>query len=182
MTYAKNARIRLSTCILSVLLFACQAPSPPLQVVDSVDLERYQGRWYEIASFPQRFQKGCTATTAVYSRRQDGRIRVDNSCRDGSLDGPMREAEGVAWQTDPDGSSAKLAVRFFWPFYGSYWVIELAPDYEWAVVGHPSRDYLWILSRSPQMDPATYQMLLGRIEAHGYELSRLERTLQPAGR
>jgi apolipoprotein D and lipocalin family protein len=167
---------------LLVALAGCQTANPPLQVVDEVDLARYLGRWYEIASFPQRFQEGCVATTAHYSLRDDGRIRVENACRDGSFDGDLRRAEGVAWVVDPAASSAKLKVQFFWPFRGDYWIIELDPDYRHAVVGHPSRDYLWILARTPTMDAADYAALLARIEAHGYDLARLKATPQPTAR
>jgi apolipoprotein D and lipocalin family protein len=163
---------------LLAMLAACQTANPPLGVVDEIDLDRYTGRWYEIASFPQRFQRGCVATTASYTRLDDGRIRVENECRDGSFDGDLRRAEGVAWVADPNGSQAKLKVQFFWPFRGAYWVIELDPDYRYAVVGHPSRDYLWILARTQTLDPEIYETLLARIAAHGYDLERLNRTPQ----
>jgi apolipoprotein D and lipocalin family protein len=158
---------------------ACRTPSPPLEVVPELDLDRYAGRWYEIASFPQRFQAGCVATTANYSLREDGRIRVENECRDGSLDGELRRAEGVAWPVDPNESRAKLKVQFFWPFRGDYWVIELDPDYRYAVVGEPSREYLWILARTRTLDPEVYATLLSRIESHGFDTDRLNPTLQP---
>ena len=160
-------------------LVGCQTPGAHLEVVDALDLDRYAGRWYEIASFPQRFQKGCVATMATYTLRDDGRIRVDNECRDGSFDGEIRQAEGVAWLADPDGSPAKLKVQFFWPFRGDYWVIDLDDDYRHAVIGHPSRKYLWILSRERTMDPDVYAALLSRIEAQGYDLGQLEQTAQP---
>jgi apolipoprotein D and lipocalin family protein len=92
----------------------------------------------------------------------------------------VRRVDGVAWLADPDESNAKLKVRFFWPFRGDYWIIELDPDYRFAVVGHPSRDYLWILSRTRAMDPALYQDLLARAEALGFDVTRLEKTPQPA--
>jgi apolipoprotein D and lipocalin family protein len=161
-----------------VTLISCQTPSTPLDVVGAVDFDRYVGRWYEIASFPQRFQRGCVATTASYTRLEDGRIRVVNECRDGSFDGDLRQVEGVAWLANPDGSPAKLKVQFFWPFSGDYWIIELDPEYRYAVIGHPSRDYLWILSRAPTMDSGVYETLLSRIEAQGYDLDRLNRTPQ----
>ena len=161
------------------LLTACQTQTAPLQVVEEVDLERYAGRWYEIASFPQRFQRGCVATVASYTLLHDGRIQVVNECRDGTFDGELRRVEGVAWVADPSASPAKLEVQFFWPFRGDYWILELDPDYRHAVVGHPSRNYLWILSRTRAMDPAVYEGLLARIEAQGYELERLTRTPQP---
>jgi apolipoprotein D and lipocalin family protein len=166
--------------LLLATTVACQSPKTPLDVVPEIDLDRYVGRWYEIASFPQRFQEGCVATATRYTRRNDGRIRVENECRDGSFDGDLRRVEGVAWVTDPSGSQAKLKVQFFWPFRGDYWVIELDPEYRYAVVGHPSRDYLWILARTPTLDPVVYDELLARIESHGYDLERLNRTPQPA--
>jgi apolipoprotein D and lipocalin family protein len=165
--------------LLFPLVVACQSPTPPLEVVTELDLDRYAGRWYEIASFPQRFQEDCVATTTEYRLREDGRIQVVNECRDGSFDGKLRRVEGIAWVADPRGSQAKLKVQFFWPFRGDYWVIELDPEYGYAVVGHPSRDYLWILARTRALDPAVYDRVLARIEAHGYELGRLKRTPQP---
>jgi len=167
---------------LLTAVWACQAPGAPLDVVDAVDLDRYVGQWDEIASFPQRFQQGCVATTATYALRDDGRLHVENACRDGSFDGELRRAEGVAWIADPAGSPAKLKVQFFWPFSGDYWIIDLDADYRYAVVGHPSREYLWILARTPTLDPVTYETLLARIEAQGYDLERLTLTPQPSAR
>lgn len=163
---------------LVALLAGCaHAPSaPPLRTVDRVDLSRYVGRWYEIATIPMSFQKGCVGVTATYTLRADGDVDVVNTCRKETLDGPERSAEGKAWSVDP--SNAKLEVRFFWPFHGSYWIIDLDPDYRWAVVGHPDRKYLWILSRTPQMDPATYDAILGRLRAQDYDTSLLVKTAQ----
>jgi apolipoprotein D and lipocalin family protein len=151
---------------------------PPLQTVQKVDLERYMGTWHEIASFPQRFQKGCVASMATYSLRKDGKVEVFNQCRDKTLDGKLRSAKGSAWVVDRR-TNAKLKVSFFWPFSGDYWIIDLGPNYEYAVVGHPKRTYLWILCRSQQMDPNTYEAVLQRLKAQGYDLSRLNKTLQP---
>ena len=153
---------------------------PPLQTVPRVDIARYTGTWYEIAAFPQRFQKGCTATTATYSLRDDGLIKVVNRCRKGSLDGELSSATGKARVKDTK-TNAKLEVSFFWPFWGDYWIIDLGDDYEFAVVGHPSRDYLWILSRVPTMDATVYAGILQRLRDKDYPLDRLKRTLQPDG-
>ena len=101
-----------------------------------------------------------------------------NECRDGSFNGELRRAHGVAWITDPSESNAKLKFQFFWPFSGDYWIIELDSDYEYAVIGHPSREYLWILSRTPTMNPDRYAQILERIEQHGYTLERLNPTPQ----
>ena len=152
---------------------------PPLQTVAKVELSRYTGTWFEIASYPQRFQKGCTGTTATYTLRDDGEIGVINRCRKGSLGGEEDSAEGRARVVDAT-TNAKLEVTFFWPFWGDYWIIDLGESYEYAVVGHPGRDYLWILSRTPTMDDTVYQGILDRLQAKGYSLDRLQKTLQPA--
>jgi apolipoprotein D and lipocalin family protein len=166
---------------LGILLAGCaHAPSgPPLQTVERVDLKRYVGTWYEIATIPMSFQKGCTGVTATYTLRADGDVDVVNTCRKERVDGELKTAKGKAWSVDP--SNAKLEVQFFWPFHGSYWVIDLEPDYGWAVVGHPSREYLWILSRTPTMDAAVYDGILGRLRAQGYDTGKLVRTPQPPG-
>ena len=166
------------------LILVCSATGwaqgKPLQVVPHVDLARYLGKWYEIATIPMRFQKGCTGVTATYSLRPDGDIKVLNECRKDSLNGKYKSITGKAWVADTT-TNAKLKVRFFWPFSGAYWIIELDKDYQWAVVGHPNRNYLWILSRTPQMDGALYDELLKRIAAKGYDLSKIKKTLQPGG-
>lgn len=163
---------------LTTFLSAGGDSRPPLKVVPKVDLTRYAGTWYEIARYPNRFQKDCVATTATYTLRPDGRVTVVNRCRQKTLDGKFKEAEGVAWVVDK-GTNAKLKVRFFWPFSGDYWIIDLGQDYEYAVVGHPKRSYLWILSRTPALDPATYQGILDRIQLQGYDLKPLIKTPQP---
>jgi len=150
---------------------------PELKTVASVDLQRYLGTWYDVASFPQSFQEGCTGSTATYALRDDGEIDVINRCRKGSLDGEEDVAEGRARVVDAS-INAKLEVSFFRPFWGEYWIVDLGADYEYAVVGHPSRDYLWILSRAPIMEPAVFDGILARLRAQGYEVDRLVRTPQ----
>ena len=150
---------------------------PPLRTVSRVDVARYVGTWYEIAAFPQRFQRGCTATTATYTVRADGEIDVVNRCRLKSVDGPEKVARGRARVVDR-ATNAKLEVSFFRPFWGDYWIVDLGQSYEHAVVGHPSRDYLWILSRTPTMDAAVYDGILARLKEQGYEVERLNRTVQ----
>jgi apolipoprotein D and lipocalin family protein len=150
---------------------------PPLQAVDHVDLPRYLGLWYEIANFPQSFQRNCYATTARYALRTDGDIDVTNRCRKGAVEGPEDVAHGRARVVDK-ATGAKLEVSFFRPFWGDYWVIELGEAYDYAVVGHPSRDYLWILSRTPTMAPVLYEAIVARLAAKGYETKRIVRTVQ----
>ena len=149
----------------------------PLDTVPHVDLHRYLGRWYEIAAFPQRFEKDCTYTTAQYSLNEDGSIHVKNSC---ISQGKQKTAIGKAVVTDFK-SNSKLNVQFFWPFSGKYWIIELADDYSYAMVGHPNRKYLWILSRKPWMEKATYRSLLISAMNKGFDISKLRVTPQKSG-
>jgi apolipoprotein D and lipocalin family protein len=148
---------------------------PELRTVERVDLDRYVGTWFEIANFPQRFQRGCTATTATYTKRPDGQLDVLNRCRQGSPEGPEKSALGRARVLDASG--AKLEVSFFRPFWGDYWIVDLGKEYEYAVVGHPGRDYLWILGRTPTMAPAVYDGIVARLAEQGYEVARLVRTV-----
>ena len=145
-----------------------------LETVPKVDVQRYMGKWYEIASFPQSFQKGCSCTVAEYELMDNGKVRVTNSC---DAKGKRKVAKGKAWVTEKS-TNAKLKVSFFWPFSGKYWIIDLADDYRYAVVGHPNRDYLWILSRTPQMDAQTYRQITERAKAKGFDITRLQKTRQ----
>ena len=153
---------------MSCCIFSCAGTvksNSPLTGVDSVDLQRYLGKWYEIASYPAWFQKDCTGSTADYSLLPDGKIEVINRCRKDSLDGPLKESKGKAEVVDT-ATNAKLKVWFFWPFKGNYWIIDLDPDYQWAVVGEPSRKYLWILSRTPTMEGGFSERLSCRPTRH----------------
>jgi len=172
----------LSLALLSLsfaVLFGCAAgmKQSPLQVVSHVDLNRYLGIWYEIARFPNRFQEGCVASRATYTLLKDGKIGVLNQCYKGGLSGELSSATGKAWVVDKE-TNAKLKVSFFWPFTGDYWIIDLGENYEYAVVGHPGRAYLWILSRTPEMDEALYNRLLERLQRQGYDTTKLTRSPQ----
>ena len=160
-------------------LLACTSGArkaePQLEVVDFVNLKRYIGTWYEIARFPHRFQEGCIASKATYSLREDGKIDVLNQCRLEKLDGKEKSAKGKAWIVDKK-TNAKLKVSFFWPFSGDYWIIDLGDNYEYAVVGHPDRTYLWILSRTPSMKKDLYAELIKRIKSKGYDTEKLLKT------
>lgn len=153
-------------------LYARCAGIQPVRTVDKVDLGRYMGKWFEIAAFPQRFEKGCHCTTAEYEMTDRGYVRVINTCRKGGPDGKVSHAKGKAFVVKGSGN-AKLRVQFFWPFRGNYWIIDLAEDYTYAVVGDPSRKYLWVLSRTPEMDPALYDEIVRRIEAQGFDATKL---------
>jgi apolipoprotein D and lipocalin family protein len=165
--------------ILSILIMSLftQCTSQTLETVAEVDLEKYAGTWYEIASFPQRFQKGCHCTTATYTKSDKDYIIVENRCRKDSVNGKESYIKGKAF-IDPGTGNAKLKVQFFWPFKGKYWIIDLADDYSYAVVGHPNRAYLWILSRTPKMDKNTYEEIVGRIKEKKFDISKLQKTVQ----
>ena len=142
-----------------VMFFPWFSSAQPLPTVPYVDLQKYAGKWYEIASFPQRFQQGCCGTTAEYTPTDKGFIVVENRCRKYGLDGKMSYIKGKAF-VEKNSGNAKLKVQFFWPFRGKYWIIDLADDYSYAVVGHPNRKYLWILSRNSSISEDLYMKLV----------------------
>lgn len=165
--------------LLPLLFLACvgcaSTQDSTVATVPQVDLDRYTGKWYEIASYPMYFQRKCLGdTTAQYTAREDGRIDVLNRCR--SAKG-FDEADGIATVV-PDSGNARLRVSFFWPFKGDYWIIGLDPLYRWAVVGSPDRKYLWILARSPEMSAMRLEEALAAARAQGYDLKELRYTEQ----
>jgi apolipoprotein D and lipocalin family protein len=178
----------LSSLLFAMVLTAGDLPS--VKPVPTVDLQRYAGTWYEIARYPNFFQKSCQGdVTATYRRRPDGRIDVLNKCR--KADGSMNEAAGEAKIVD-GGGNARLKVRFApgWlsalPFvWADYWVIGLADDYRWAVVATPDRKYLWVLGRSTTLDEADWAAAVAKAKENGFDTARLQRTAQrrddPAG-
>ena len=147
----------------------------PLAVVPSVSIEKYMGTWYEIARYPNRFQEGCVATQVEYSLRPDDKVKVLNMCREDTVDGREKSIEGKAWSVDKE-TNAKLKVQFFWPFRGDYWIIDLGENYEYAVVGTPDREYLWILGRTPTLPAGTYAGILKRLERQGFDPEKLLKT------
>ncbi len=148
-----------------------------METVESVDLIKYSGVWYEIASYPTVFQKGCTNTSAEYQLTGKGYIKVINRCNKDSINGIAKSIEGKAFVVK-NSNNTKLKVQFFWPFKGKYWIIGLADDYSWAVVSHPSRKYLWILSRNKTMDENVYKNILQLIVNKGLDPKRLQKTIQ----
>lgn len=172
-----SSLVRLLTLVV-LSVGACSPvyrdPTMRMQPVAALDLERYAGRWYEIAHFPVPFQEGCTATTADYALRADGRIRVVNSCRRGSPDGPLSRISGTAEVVGPGRLSVRLG-RI--PFSAPYWVLWVAPDYGTAVVGVPSGRAGWVLHRSPAIPPARLAAAQAALAANGYDPSRLVPTL-----
>lgn len=148
-----------------------------LQTVPSVDLNKYAGKWYEIAAYPQRFQKGCNCTTAEYTLSDKGYVIVENRCNKDSVTGKQAYIKGKAFVVKNSGN-AKLKVQFFWPFRAKYWIIDLADDYSYAVVSHPNKKYLWILSRTSKMDDNIYQQIILRLKEKGFDLSKIKITTQ----
>ena len=153
-------------CMSTLLGYALELPT-----VASVDLERYLGRWYEIARFDHRFERGCGEVEAFYTLRDDGMIGVKNSCFL-VAENRIKEAHGRAKIVDTS-SNAKLKVTFFWPFYGDYWIIALAEDYRYAVVSEPSQEYFWILSRTPTLLDADRDEILTHATALGFDTAKL---------
>lgn len=178
--------LTMLTAIFSLLAISASAqvkPAGPLQSVPSVDLKRYAGKWYEIAKYPNRFQKKCVGnTTANYTLKDNGRIEVRNECvlKDGKTEVAIGEAK-----INDKNTNSKLKVRFapgalsWLPFvWANYWIIDLDPDYEYVAIGEPKRNYFWILSRKPTMNDSTYQNILRRAEAMGFDPARVEKTPQ----
>jgi apolipoprotein D and lipocalin family protein len=142
-----------------------------------VDLEKYLGRWYEIARYDQIFERGLQAATADYALNDDGTMSVVNTGR--KPNGATKVVSGKAKIVDR-GTNARLKVSFFGPFYvGNYWVLDHADDYSWSVVGDPSGRFLWLLAREARPEPSEVQALIGRARALGYDTSMLVRTMQP---
>jgi len=169
--------LKIIMLVMGILSFFSCTTNKPLETVENVDIEKYMGKWYEIATIPQRFQKGCKCVTAEYTLTDNGYVKVLNSCRKDSTNGPFRSIEGKAF-ISKKGNGAKLKVQFFWPLKAKYWIIGLADDYSWAVVGHPNRKYLWILSREPFMEEALYNSIIQKLKEQDYNTSLLEKTEQ----
>jgi apolipoprotein D and lipocalin family protein len=171
--------ILAALCLSLGTLTAAAQTLAPLNTVPSVDVPRYMGTWYEIAKYPNWFQKKCvSSTSATYSLQADGQVQVLNRCK--TANGEWSEALGQARQIGR-ANSPRLQVRFapawlsFIPLvWGNYWIIDLDPQYQWVVVSEPSREYLWVLSRTPELSAATYQSLLDKLAANGFDLQRIQ--------
>jgi apolipoprotein D and lipocalin family protein len=171
--------ILAALCLSLGTLTAAAQTLAPLNTVPSVDVPRYMGTWYEIAKYPNWFQKKCvSSTSATYSLQADGQVQVLNRCK--TANGEWSEALGQARQIGR-ANSPRLQVRFapawlsFIPLvWGNYWIIDLDPQYQWVVVSEPSREYLWVLSRTPELPTATYQSLLDKLAANGFDLQRIQ--------
>ena len=166
----------LSACATSYPSGNKAVPEP----AKAVDLERYLGRWYELARYDSWFEKNCEAATATYSMRADGRVTVVNACNKDTVDGPLKSVTGTA-KVVPNSNNAKLKVTFFWPFAGNYWVLDHDENYAWTIVGEPTGKYLWVLTRDANASPAAVEDLKARITALGYDLRLLHMTKHAPG-
>jgi apolipoprotein D and lipocalin family protein len=161
----------VSAAALVVAFVGCSSTKhAPLPTVGQVDATKYMGLWYEVARYENRFEKACKGATAHYTLKGD-EVEVLNSCYDnnGTL---IKDIKGSA-KIVKNSNNAKLKVTFFWPFYGDYWIIKLADDYRYAVVGEPSRKYLWILSRTKRLNSEDKGQILDALEGFGYDKSKL---------
>ena len=165
---------------VNIILFAIMIPfigacsdRADKTTVKTLDINRYMGKWYEIARFDHKFERGKVGVTANYSMGDDGTILVVNSGYDGTLDGELEIAKGKAKRPNPN-YPGEFEVSFFWMFYAQYNIMELdSDDYSYALVGSSSDKYLWIISRTPQMPQGDLDMLLKRAEERGYDTSKL---------
>jgi apolipoprotein D and lipocalin family protein len=168
----KHSKVILLITFQLIISSFTMSQNPPT-VTDVIDLQKYAGKWFEIASYPMSFQKNCYCVTADYSLTNKGYVKVFNSCRKGSVKGKVKSITGKAFPVNGT-NNVKLKVQFFWPFKADYWVIDKADDYSWAVVSGPSRKYLWILCRTPEMQKETWQSIAGRLVNNGFDLSKLK--------
>ena len=171
----KNIFKLLAFVSITILFTACSSKNPPLQTVQKVEINRYLGTWYEIARYEHFFEKDCKNVSANYSMLDEDTIKVINRCTN-ILTNEKKEAIGRAYAIDDTNS--KLKVSFFRPFYGDYWVLILDENYNYVVVGTPSREYLWILSRKPNLDEKIKNEILQKLPNLGFDTSKLIWTIQ----
>ena len=172
----KNLTLQMT---LLLLLTSCNGQNTMIDktVVKDLDIDRYLGKWYEISRYDHKFERGLVGVTATYSFREDGKIKVVNAGYKKTLNGQKSETTGKAKIPNPSIRS-KLKVSFFLFFYGDYFVLELDEDYKWAVIGSSSDKYLWILSRTPQMDDVLYDKILNNLTQRGYDVNKLIKVKQ----
>lgn len=163
--------------LFSLLIIGCDAQpvntKNKMQTVSSLDLEKYMGTWYEIARFPHSFEKDLVGVTATYRLKENGKVEVINQGYKYTLNGKLKRAKGFAKVPDAN-EPGRLKVFFFWPFGGDYLVLDLDDEYRYALIGSYSLNYLWILSRTPQMPDEEYKRLVNKAKSFGYNIDRIE--------
>jgi len=155
-----------------LLFFGCGSKEE-LETVKNVDLKKYAGTWYEIAKLPNKFEKNLSCISATYSLKENGKINVLNQGFN-TKKGTWKDITGTAWVPDPE-IPGQLKVRFFWPFAGDYYIISLAEDYSYVLVGDPSRQYLWVLSRNQELDDTVYSNLMAIAKDKGFNIDAVEK-------
>jgi apolipoprotein D and lipocalin family protein len=161
--------------VVAIFFVGCSQKYPPLDTVEKVDIQKYKGTWYEVARFEHFFEENCKNVTATYELKEDGDIKVINRCTD-ITSNEKKEATGVAYSVDDTNS--KLKVSFFRPFYGDYWILDLEENYQYALVGSPSRELLWILSRTKTLSDKTKKSILEKLPSLGFDQSKFIWTIQ----
>ena len=157
---------------MGLISISCTTIKNNLEVVEQLDINKYAGTWYEIARLPNSFEKNLDCVSATYTLKKDGKVEVYNKGYIINDHKKVKEIKGVAWVPDPK-YPAKLKVRFFWPFSGKYWVIALDSNYRYALVGDPSRKFLWILCREKTLDENIYKKLLEVAQKKDFNTSKI---------
>lgn len=160
--------------VIALLFLGCSKKYPELETVNNVDIQKYKGTWYEIARFEHFFEKGCKNVTATYELKEDGDLKVINRCT--MIEDDEKEATGVAYAVD--NTNSKLKVSFFRPFYGDYWILDLASDYSYVLVGSPSRELLWILAREKTISQETKEKILVKLPDLKFDKNKFIWTIQ----
>lgn len=168
-----RSAVLVAVVVLGSVASGCDSP-PPLETAPDVDLARFEGSWFEVAHLPRPTQASCTGTTATYTARGKGQYTFVHACT--LENGDFRKIAAQA-QVKDSASPAKLEVDFG-GFFGDYWILDVAPDYRYAVVGHPSRAYLWILSRTPTLSEADRAAVIAKASSLKFDTSKLEYTKQ----
>ncbi len=169
-------KLRLLSIIIIASLVSCKMKSTtPFETVDQIDLEKYAGKWYDIAHFPSTFLNGCKNITAEYTLRDKKYMEVFNRCEK-IRNGHIKSIKGKAFPVKGSDNS-KLKIQFIWPFRADYWILEIEGDYQYACVGGPNRNYAWILSRTPNPDKDIVQRMMDNLERKGFDVSRFRWTV-----
>lgn len=159
--------------MILLISFSCKAQQTLLPTVSHVDLNRYLGCWYEIAKLPNSFEKGLDCITATYSLNNNGTIKVVNRGRKVNQKTKWSQVKGKAWIPN-NAFPGQLKVQFFWPFAGNYYILALDENYQYALIGDPSRNYLWILSKSKILDKEICAQLLVKAKELGFAVDKVE--------
>ncbi len=165
--------------MIALLALALAAAAPSRPETANIDVARYAGTWHEIARFDTFFERGCRGATATYALMANGDLGVTNACVDSA--GRRKEVHGKAWVSNPK-VPGKLRVQFFWPFSAPYWVLDVGPDYDWALVGGPDRSTCWILARAPAISAPLYDRLVRELLERGYDIAKLVRVTSPSAK